>query len=96
MALNPFLMNMYAKIWISLFSAFSLSAACDARLWLNAVDLKRDSTIATLFKAVDDSLYEISKTTEWNELSGLCGCAGGGIFLQSRHIDLMGAGWHLI
>ena len=89
-------MNMYAKKWISLFSAFSLSTACDARLWLNAVDLKRDSTIASLFNAVDDSLYEISKTTEWNELSGLCGCAGGGIFLQSRHIDLMGAGWHLI
>ena len=86
---------MFAKILISVFSAFSLSAACDVGLWLNAADLRRDSTIASLFKAVDDSLYEISKTTEWNELSGLCGCAGGGIILQSRHVDLMGAGWHL-
>lgn len=95
MALNRFFMNMFAKILISVFSAFSLSAACDAGLWLNAVDLRRDSTIASLFNAVDDSLYEISKTTEWSELAGLCGCSGGGIFMQSRHVDLMGAGWHL-
>lgn len=90
-------MNMFAKILISVFSAFSLSAACDAGLWLNAVDLRRDSTIASLFNAVDDSLYEINKTTEWSVIPNGCNCIGGagGIFLQSRHVDLMGTGWHL-
>jgi antitoxin component YwqK of YwqJK toxin-antitoxin module len=88
---------MFAKILISVFSAFSLSAACDAGLWLNAVDLRRDSTIASLFNAVDDSLYEINKTTEWSVIANACNCIGGagGIFLQSRHVDLMGTGWHL-
>ena len=90
-------MNMFAKILISVFSAFSLSAACDAGLWLNAVDLRIDSTIASLFNAVDDSLYEINKTTEWSVIANGCNCIGGagGIFLQSRHVDLMGTGWHL-
>ena len=36
----------------------------------------------------------MSKNAERDELSGLCGCAPGGIFLQSRHIDLMEQGWH--
>jgi len=82
------------NLLLLLFFAYSLSAACEEGLWLSAVDLNKDSAMATLFAAIDDSLYEKMKKTEWNELSGLCGCAGGGIFVQSRHIDLMGKGWH--
>ena len=82
------------NILLLLFCAYSLSAACEDGLWLSAVDLNKDSTMAKLFAAIDDSLYEKMKKTEWNELSGLCGCAGGGVFVQSRHIDLMGKGWH--
>lgn len=82
------------KNLLLLFCAYSLSAACEDGLWLSAVDLNKDSAMATLFAAIDDSLYEKMKKTEWNELSGLCGCAGGGVFVQSRHIDLMGKGWH--
>ena len=82
------------NLLLLLFFAYSLSAACEEGLWLNAVDLNKDSTIAKLFAVVDDSLYEKMKKTEWNELTGLCGCAGGGIFVQSRHTDLMEQGWH--
>lgn len=82
------------NLLLLLFCAYSLSATCEEGLWLNAVDLNKDSTMATLFAAIDDSLYEKMKKTEWNELSGLCGCAGGGVFVQSRHTDLMERGWH--
>ena len=82
------------NLLLLLFCAYSLSAACEEGLWLNAVDLNKDSTMATLFAVIDDSLYEKMKKTEWNELTGLCGCAGGGVFVQSRHNDLMERGWH--
>ena len=82
------------NLLLLLFFAYSLSAACEEGLWLNAVDLNQDSTMAKLFAVIDDSLYEKMKKTEWNELTGLCGCAGGGIFVQSRHTDLMERGWH--
>ena len=81
------------KNLLLLFFAYSLSAACEEGLWLNAVDLNKDSTMATLFAAIDDSLYEKMKKTEWNELNG-CMCEPGGIFVQSRHTDLMERGWH--
>ena len=82
------------NILLLLFCAYSLSTACEDGLWLSAVDLNKDSTMAKLFAVIDDSLYEKMKKTEWNELTGLCGCAGGGIFVQSRHTDLMERGWH--
>jgi len=82
------------NLLLFLFCAYSLSTACEDGLWLSAVDLNKDSTMAKLFAAIDDSLYEKMKKTEWNELTGLCGCAGGGIFVQSRHTDLMERGWH--
>ena len=82
------------NILLLLFCAYSFSTACEDGLWLSAVDLNKDSTIAKIFAAIDDSLYEKMKQTEWNELTGLCGCAGGGIFVQSRHTDLMEQGWH--
>jgi antitoxin component YwqK of YwqJK toxin-antitoxin module len=44
---------------------------------------------------IDDSLYERVQKTQWDDLPGLCGCGSGGIFIQSRHVDLMGNGWHL-
>lgn len=82
------------NLLLLLFCAYSLSTACEDGLWLSAVDLNKDSTMAKLFAVIDDSLYEKMKKTEWNELTGLCGCAGGGIFVQSRHTDLMERGWH--
>ena len=82
------------NLLLFLFCAYSLSTACEDGLWLSAVDLNKDSTMAKLFAVIDDSLYEKMKKTEWNELFGLCGCAGGGVFVQSRHIDLMERGWH--
>ena len=85
---------MYVKSLICLFCAYTLSAACEDGIYLSTVDLNKDSTMAILFAAIDDSLYEKMKKTEWNELSGLCGCAGGGFFVQSKHIDLMERGWH--
>lgn len=81
------------NILLLLFFAYSLSAACEEGLWLNAVDLNKDSTMAALFAVVDDSLYEKMKKTEWNELNG-CMCEPGGIFVQSRNTDLMERGWH--
>ena len=81
------------NLLLLLFCAYSLSAACEEGLWLNAVDLNKDSTMAALFAVVDDSLYEKMKKTEWNELNG-CMCEPGGIFVQSRHTDLMERGWH--
>lgn len=81
------------NLLLLLFFAYSLSAACEEGLWLNAVDLNKDSTMAALFAVVDDSLYEKMKKTEWNELNG-CMCEPGGIFVQSRHTDLMERGWH--
>ena len=81
------------NILLLLFCAYSLSTACEEGLWLNAVDLNKDSTMAALFAVVDDSLYEKMKKTEWKELNG-CMCEPGGIFVQSRHTDLMERGWH--
>ena len=46
------------KNLLLLFFAYSLSAACEEGLWLNAVDLNKDLTMAALFAVVDDSLYE--------------------------------------
>lgn len=95
---------MYVKSLICLFCAYTLSAAClivdgmsdvaSKDVYLNVVDVNKDSTMATLFAAIDDSLYEKMKKTEWNELSGLCGCDPGGIFVQSGHTDLMERGWY--
>ena len=85
---------MYVKSLICLFCAYTLSAACEDGIYLSTVDLNKDSTMATLFAAVDDSLYERHKNVKPDILSGLCGCAGGGIFVQSKHTDLMGQGWH--
>lgn len=95
---------MYVKSLICLFCAYTLSAAClivdgmsDVALkdvHLNVVDVNKDSTMATLFAAVDDSLYERMKKTEWDGLRDGCLCTSGAIFVQSRHTDLMEQGWY--
>ena len=53
--------------------------------------------MAELFASIDDSLYarKINNGFQKLELAGLCGCDPGGIFLESRHKDLMDSGWAL-
>ncbi|WP_175566593.1 toxin-antitoxin system YwqK family antitoxin [Fibrobacter sp. UWB11] len=85
--------------------AFSLSYSCDGRsaceggcaIFLNVLDLRNNPQMEELFASIDDSLYarKINNGFQKLELAGLCGCDPGGIFLESRHKDLMDSGWAL-
>jgi len=95
----------FVKLFVFLLSAFSLSFSCDGRsaceggfaIFLNVLDLRNNPQMAELFASIDDSLYARKINNEFQklELAGLCGCDPGGIFLESRHKDLMDSGWAL-
>ena len=93
----------FVKLFVFLLGAFSLSFSCDGRsaceggcaIFLNVLDLRNNPQMAELFDSIDDSLYarKINNGFQKLELAGLCGCDPGGIFLESRHKDLMDSGW---
>ena len=95
----------FVKLFAFLLGAFSLSYSCDGRsaceggcaIFLNAIDLRNNPQMEELFASIDDSLYARKINNEFQklELAGLCGCDPGGIFLESRHKDLMDSGWAL-
>ena len=95
----------FVKLFAFLLGAFSLSFSCDGRsaceggcaIFLNVLDLRNNPQMAELFASIDDSLYarKINNGFQKLELAGLCGCDPGGIFLESRHKDLMDSGWAL-
>ena len=95
----------FVKLFAFLLGAFSLSYSCDGRsaceggcaIFLNVLDLRNNPQMEELFASIDDSLYarKINNGFQKLELAGLCGCDPGGIFLESRHKDLMDSGWAL-
>ena len=99
--------RIFEKFSVFLLLAFSLSFSCDGRssceggcaIFLNILDLKNNPKMAELFASIDDSLYARKMNHKYQDpepdgLAGLCGCDPGGIFLESRHVDLMDSGWH--